>query len=324
MEYPATPCFCLNFTFNPILHNPIGLCENMFENTVVFAGSWMKKYPIRTEEQKQIFEYIYKSGLNLTIIDLNFERKERNYLYPWKYVKDVVASFTYTEIAKIYKMFPFVLNLNSVSKSSTMFANRVYDASACGSLLLSNNSKGMERLFPEVRVVKEQSDIESIKDISEKDMYSKRVKVIRDTYKKNTAYENMSYVLECAGIKVDTIVNPLVGVVISDGYTGEREYQDMFQRQTYQNKVLLSEEEWHNSLIPIDYVSFWSKEMKYEENYVEDIINGFKFTDSDYVARASENQSRHNYVGYVKDKYKTIYKLKNGKDISEQKGYLIH
>lgn len=42
----------------------------------------------------------------------------------------------------------YVININTVKDSRTMFARRVFEAMACGRIVISNESLGMRELFP--------------------------------------------------------------------------------------------------------------------------------------------------------------------------------
>lgn len=332
MKYPNIPCFHLPFAINPLLHNPIGMCNDRIENTVLFAGSWMKKYPIRTLEQSAIFNFIKKAGFDLAIIDRNFKRNNRNYLYPLRYVRNIVDSFTYNEIALIYKMFPFVLNLNSVNESNTMFANRVYDASACGSLLLSNGSKGMERLFPEVNVIHEFSDMEKLRFMSEQELNLKRIRTIRNAYRKNTSYDNMRFIFQKVGIVSKDTLLPSICVVLPKECHSENKYYSYFEEQTYKNKVCIANRNILENMEKYDYITFWSSEQNYDEYYLEDMLNGFKFTNSDFVSKSENGYQMHSYIGQVICKYRTVFKVnrvndkivKNEIEQFKGNGYFIH
>lgn len=331
-KYPNIPCYHLPFAINPMLHNPIGLCNDMINNTILFAGSWMKKYPVRTLEQKKIFSFIERVGFDLAIIDRNFRRNDRNYLYPLKYIRNIVDSFNYNEIALIYKMFPFVLNLNSVNASNTMFANRVYDASACGSLLLSNESKGMKTLFPEVNVIQEFSDMEKLKLMSEQELQLKRIQTIRNAYRKNTSYDNMKFIFQKVGLVWKDTSLPSVCVVLSKECQNENKYYSYFEKQTYENKVCISNKNMLEDIENYDYITFWSSEQYYDEYYLEDMLNGFKFTNSDFISRNENGYPMHSYINQVICKYRTVFKvdrvndkiLKNEIEEWKGNGYSIH
>src|SRR5699024_6336591 len=66
----------LEFGINPLYHNPIGKrLEKTSNKDVIFAGSWMEKYPERNREAATMFDGVIKSKFNLNIIDRNYDRK---------------------------------------------------------------------------------------------------------------------------------------------------------------------------------------------------------------------------------------------------------
>lgn len=113
-----------------------------------FAGSWMKKYPARAAQQRQLFDWVREAGLHLEIADRNYSRYSLLVPLSPRYLSAVMPDFTYKDVSALYKCYDWVLNLNSVGNSEDMFSLRVYDALACGSMVLSNGSVGWSSIFP--------------------------------------------------------------------------------------------------------------------------------------------------------------------------------
>ncbi|MDO5558455.1 MAG: hypothetical protein Q4F95_02535 [Oscillospiraceae bacterium] len=303
-RFPETPCYCLPFAINPVLHNPVGMFRDKYENSVLFAGSWIKKYPRRISDQKNIFRWVRRSGFRLAIIDRNFNICNLRYQYPFKYWKNVISSFSYKEIASVYKMFTYTINLNSVCESDTMFANRVYDASACGCVIISNESTGMKKLFGHVCVVDSYKELKQVLSIKPDELYTKQLSAVRSVYRLNTIYENILSVLNSSSDTYYSFSAPSVCVVLPDNCKNEKTLKKMFDEQTYKNKFLIESGCDPQKLSGYDIVSFWGNDRKYGIYYLEDMINGFKYTDCSYITKG---EAQHEYTEKIGDKYATVF-----------------
>ena len=301
--YPNIPCYYLPFAVNPLLHNPIGMFGHKFSQKALFAGSWMTKYPVRTKEQKNIFDWVLKSNWELTIADRNYSRHNRNYYYPKEYRKNIVPNYSYADVAKLYKMFPLIINVNSVLDSETMFAGRVYDASASGGMIISNNSIGMKRLFPYVSIIDSYEDLERIINLSQCEIDTIRLKAVRETYRLPTVYDVVRTIFEKVQIESVKMV-PRSVVVITNKITDSIIFD--FNNQSYISKQLVCENCDKIDLSDYDMIAFWDSEVKYHSHYLEDMINGFRFTNCDYVTKYEKSKG-HVYTELVEKKSRTIF-----------------
>lgn len=91
----------------------------------------------------------------------------------------------------------------------------------------------------------------------------------------------------------------------------------MFYKQTYKSKKLIEEKDMRNLYGEYEFIAFFNKDYIYEEYYLEDMINGFKYTNSNYITKDSYYEKNeivkgieHNYINIMKDKYKTIFDSK--------------
>ena len=73
----------------------------------------------------------------------------------------------------------------------------------------------------------------------------------------------------------------------------------------------------------IDIIAFWNDDFHYGEHYLEDMINGFKYTSCSYITKNSFyskdsliNGTEHNYVTEYVSKYATVF-WKNDYSIEE-------
>lgn len=143
--------FTLPFAAQPRLHNPAGRQEDMTRE-IAFAGSWFAhKYPARQRSLSQLLDAAIGLDLKLFIFDRCSELKRKaraRHRFPPKYAPYIHPKLPYEVMLSAYRMFPIFLNVNSVTKSPTMFSRRVFELLACGTNVVSSPSQGMEALLP--------------------------------------------------------------------------------------------------------------------------------------------------------------------------------
>ena len=137
----------LPFGFSPRLFYPIE--ERGEENSAVFFGSWYQRFPERCKDTVELFDLVLEQGMKLVIYDRNSGEGDPERKFPEKYQPYIRGAVPYTEIRNELKKYQYVLNLNTETRSSTMFARRVFEIMACGRMIISNDSDGMKRIFPE-------------------------------------------------------------------------------------------------------------------------------------------------------------------------------
>ena len=304
--YPNIPVDIMPFAISPKIHNPIGMSDCFSNNRVFFAGSWMTKYPKRTQSQKDLFDWISELAFDFDIADRNFQRYNIRYQYPFKYLSHVIGDFSYRDIAKLYKLYPWTINLNSITECNTMFARRVYDATVCGTLLLSNESIGMEKLFPEVFVINNFDDLKHAFSISKEEFEIRRLCGIRRTFRLGTVYEKMEIMLNSVGINNTKKNKHKVGVILCSNIENYFDYIKMYNNQTYENKCLIISESQIYMLSDCDIVAFWGCKRIYDKYYLEDMINAFKYTNCDYITK-DKFRKQHTYTDEITDIYATIF-----------------
>ncbi|ADZ09159.1 hypothetical protein Metbo_0910 [Methanobacterium lacus] len=162
----------LMFAAQPRLFNPIE--EEERTDDVIFAGSWYAHFPDRCKEMSTIFNQIIKSGYNLKIYDRAFYNEDPRRKFPEEYRDFLNPPVSHDKMAKIYKESRYAVNINSVTDSNTMFARRAFELILCNTLVLSNHSKGLERLFKDTIVFMDQNKInlEHSKEMRLKNLYN--------------------------------------------------------------------------------------------------------------------------------------------------------
>lgn len=306
--------FVLEFGVNPLFHNPIGFRDTQKFKDVFFAGSWLTKYPDRQIETQHIFDGVLKANRKLRIIDRNYAINHPDYFFPEKYLPYISPAIEHEYLQKVHKLYDWAVNLNSVKYSNTMFANRVYELQAIGNIILSNYSVGVNNLFPNVFIINNDTEVaDIINGFDETDVYKHQVKGIRNVMSNYTTFHRFDSVLNNIGIE-SKIPKHKVLVVVDEI---NESILSQFNRQSYPYKDLIKQSDL-NEEIKKSYkmITFFKDAYSYEEFYLEDLVNAFKYTDSDFVTKSSYFNANekvegieHNYVSEVNDKYKTVFWL---------------
>jgi|FLYL01.1.fsa_nt_gi glycosyltransferase involved in cell wall biosynthesis/spore maturation protein CgeB len=136
--------FLFPFAVQPRLFNPLD--ADCRVDAVCFAGAYYARYAERARD----FDSLVSGILTLkpvVVYDRNHGQKDTRYQFPHKYGPLIVGSLPYDGIHRAYKGFKFGLNLNSVKHSQTMFARRVVELLASGTVVLSNYARSLRVLF---------------------------------------------------------------------------------------------------------------------------------------------------------------------------------
>jgi len=302
----------VTFGVNPQLHNPIGSYNVNKEKTILFAGSWMKKYPTRCKDLSIIFDGIISSSHDLHIIDRNYPTY-KGYEFPDKYFKYTSPAIEHCLLQKVHKLFNWAVNINSVKNSETMFANRTFELLANGVLILSNFSVGIGNILPNIMMIYDSSEVSEIVDnMTYEQIYEKQITGIRSVMTKHTCYDRISELLSFCNIDTKQPARKIV--VIADEITAN--VKRCFENQTYNDKFLISKENFNKEIFDkYDMIAWFDKNAYYGQFYLEDLANGFKYTNCDYITKDAyynsnkilENGIEHNYVDKMKSKYRTLF-----------------
>ena len=281
----------LLFAVNPLVNNPIEANRfKMEQNAVLFAGSWMKKYPQRIREQELLFQWIRKTGVPFHIMDRNSERRDPAYRYPIRWQKYRMPAVPYVSLPGMNKLHDWVLNLNSVTDSLSMFSMRVYDALACGCPVLSNESVGMERRLPEVRVIRSGEELEAVFSMTRKERDALRMAGIRRVMGGNTVFDRGAEFLGTCGVSA-VVIRRKAAVLAMGSEEETADLRSQFQSQTYEDKLFITDAEKLFSLSGISAVALWKGGRKYDPFFLQDCMDAFKYTDCDWVTAYREEAS---------------------------------
>ncbi|GAQ16778.1 glycosyl transferase family 2 [Oceanobacillus picturae] len=302
----------LNFGVNPTYHNPVGIRKFNKRKEVLFSGSWYVKYPHRIEDTQRIFDGVLDNDTDLKIIDRNYQLKLERHFFPEKYLEYISPAVDHHTLQKLHKLFDWAINLNSVKYSNTMFANRIYELQALGNILLSNYSTGVNNKFPNVFLVNNRSEVKAILNgFSDEEKYKHQVFGVRRVMSRETTYIRIQELLEATNTSyVDQ--SRSVGVVVKKN---SKYINEMFERQSYPHKQLILEQDFSETVKEkFDMITFFDVSKEYGEFYLEDMVNGFKYTDSDFITKEAYYDgdnfvkgTEHDYVKVIKDKTRTIF-----------------
>lgn len=304
--------FVLEFGINPIYHNPIGIKNQQKSKDVFFAGSWLTKYPDRQKETIEIFEGVKNANRKLKIIDRNYYLDKLNYFFPQEYLEYVSPAIDHQHLQKIHKLYDWAINLNSVKFSETMFANRIYELQAIGNIIISNYSVGVNDQFPNVFIVNNRHEVKDILNgFTEEEVYQHQVLGIRNVMSSHTTFEKFEDLLEKIEIGKQSLSRKVL--VVADQLT--ENIVKNFNNQSYKEKELICEKDFDKkNKSKYKMIAFFHSTYQYDEYYLEDMINGFKYTDSDYITKNSYYSGNvlvkgieHSYIHEIKDKYKTVF-----------------
>ena len=286
----------LQFGVNPHIHNPVGTRTKYAEkhkDEILFAGSWLSKYPVRMTETSRLFNSIIEEEVPLTIIDRNLELKDPRYQFPEEYIPYITPPVKHEFLMKLHKIFRWSINMNSVKYSDTMFANRVYELQAFGNLLLSNYNTGINNTFPNVRLINAPDDFKVIYKTDEEDLRELQAKGIRSVMKEHTTFHRILKLAKDVGLKAPEIKEDILVVLENESV------KESFDRQIYKScEYIYKSDLTIEKIKSFDFITYFNSDYIYEEYYLEDMISAFKYTDVDFVTKNKEVEA-HNYINNI-------------------------
>lgn len=295
--------YAMRFGINPVEHNPVGRNLGNGLPNVIFSGSWMMKYPERCKDLSMLFDGVVAAGKKLDIVARNYDnRGNPAYHWPDRYLPMISPAVPHDILQKIHRLYDWAININSVQDSRTMFANRVYELQACGNLLLSNYSLGVSETFPGVFIVKTKEDVANALSLSKSEIARRQAAGIRRVMTGETCFDRIAFMLNKVGLPAEVAVRRIL-VVAHD----IKSVQRMFGAQTYPNKILRSIGDVSSEdLAKSDIIAFFDKEEEYDQFYLEDMSNAFKYTNCDYVCKTKVGNGNC-YISRIESKWRTLF-----------------
>ncbi|MFR8038960.1 MAG: methyltransferase domain-containing protein [Anaerovoracaceae bacterium] len=308
--------FYLGYGINPQFHNPIGSFikrrKKDYTHKVFFAGSWNERYPKRCSDISMLFDGVIDSKkYDLIVADRNMNIN--GYAYPEKYVKYLIPPVRHDLLQKVHKLFDYTLNVNTITHSPTMCAMRVYEVQALGNLLISNYSLASSNIFPGIFNIISSDEIDKILNgYKENEIISMELKGIRDVFTNYTVYDRLNFIFEKIGVKHRYTEKAVY--VLYDKLTDN--IRESFDRQLYKKKELYSVEEFLKKDEQEGYFIVFKDDI-YDDNYILDLINATKYTDTEYIIYCNYNDKEISFE-FVDDRNtreETLYDLSKVKPV---------
>ena len=301
---------------NPLLNNPIA-CRRRLRNAAFFAGSWAARYKERCDDMEMVFDSILSSGAQLLIADRNHGSDSREHRYPERY--GTIAPINHELLQSVHKLFRYNLNFNSIKNSPTMCAMRVYELQAMGVGIFSNYARSVFNRFPEIRILPWRADLSgeftSTPGLEE---YRRNMARLREVLNDRTAFDISLRLCGRVGFKLSAS-DPAVAILCREKNAVTNRN---CERQAYQPCVVIDELEidtqvkWDSFVKNrnIAYFTWFNEGDEYEENYLNDLVNAFKYTAAAYVTREAwfhdgvfHDGLQHDYTRRMAGKARTLF-----------------
>lgn len=278
-----------SFGVNPIIHNPVGATRSRKKH-VLFAGSWMAKYPERVKDTEMLFDGVLRSDHTLDIVDRNYQLNLPDYHFPGRYVSRVAPAIPYDALQQVSKCYDWVLNLNSIKYSKTMCARRVYESQALGNLILSNYSIAVNNDFPNVFTIHDHQEAQAILErTTQEEIDRLRAEGIRSVMSSHTVYDRIDQLTRLLQLDMPPVKRTLLVVLRN----ATPELEQLLARQSITADVICHESELTGALYAsADLVTVLDGAESYGEYYLEDLVNGFKYSDVS-ITRKTRTDEAH-------------------------------
>lgn len=221
----------------------------------------------------------------------------------------------------MHKLFRYNLNFNSIKNSPTMCAMRVYEMQAMGVGILSNYARSVFNNFPEIRIVPWRERLEAeFAESTGFEEYRHNMRLVRNVLTDKTAHDIATRLVQYVGLAY-LAPNPPVICVIGDGDDCTT-IQAQVDRQHYKSCIVAksveisSAEKWHAfaQAHNVEYFTWFTDTDEYEENYLDSMLNAFKYTTARYITRLAwfDGETfidgiQHDYTDTVGGRARTLF-----------------
>ncbi len=226
----------LPFAVNPQLHTPLGSRRprpghgedvgrpahpTAPQDLIFFAGSWMgRKYPQRARYARWILDGVLSAGRPFALVDRWWGAKNPvtrlptpNQLVPFEYWPHRTESMGHDELMQLQRITDVAVNFNSVTDSMTMFANRVLELQASGTMVLSTYSRGVETRYPQVHTARSAEDVrQRLEDLDLEELRAVQSTGIREVFLHHHGADLLAGAARRTGVEVSVPTERVIAV----------------------------------------------------------------------------------------------------------------
>ena len=295
---------------NPLMFNPRNII-NAINDNVFYSGIWFSNNLNRCQILNKMFAGVALSNKHLSILNnLQGFSIEKEYQYPSEYNDCLIQKDQYDNNRD---QSSWIINY---SKSTDQYCiEQCVRDLAKGYLIISDYSYNIHETLPYVSIVRDSSDVVRLLcRNSFDDLYERRIFSARFIFRNFNIFDNVNRLLAKVDLSKKAQFKSLSILVI--GKVGNFS-EECFKNQTYANKQFSDESLITEDLIAkYDLVTWFLDDNLYEEFYLEDMVNGFKYSNSDFITKSSSSDTEklgteYCYVDKVTDKYKTLFNVKS-------------
>ncbi|PMD06626.1 glycosyltransferase [Brevibacterium paucivorans] len=282
---PGTPIHVLPFGVSYKHHNPIGSHRHTALETM-FAGSWHRhKYPERRRAGEAILNGAVEAHFPLYIADRNLELDHERYRFPEQFLPFLHGPLAHDTLLLLQRLLPVGINLNSVTASQTMFANRVLELQAMGTLVVSNYNAGVNSQFPHVYMPDSKIDAQCLfSSLTLPQVRQVQREGIRHAFTANTAFDRVRALLIATGL-IDEVEKSSDNAVAIAGLSGTQFKAFAAMQQTKLSLVPATSKAAGTCKVTIDV----QERDAHDPHLVQDAINAFKYSNVDSVVLSSHD-----------------------------------
>lgn len=298
----------LPFATSPYSFNPIEKYERKPKSC--FAGGWYALQPERCVDFEKIFD-LCSEILGIDIYDRNVYPGNPDYTFPDKYKESIVGSLPMNKIDIAYKGYECGITMNTVKRSSTMEARRIYELLACNTISMSNPCSAIKNMFGDLVIVWEDENQfrEELEKIKNTPNYKEKLTLaaLRKVMLQHTYEERLAKICEDAlGWEKEKKAEKIcVFSVVGSAGEVNRVLRN-WKRQKHLSELILILKETEKiseienircidlkeydsivSVIDADWYCYFSTDNYYGENYLTDYIVATKYSSAPIIGKGS-------------------------------------
>lgn len=167
---------------------------------------------------------------------------------------------------------------------------------ARGLLVLTGYDYLVNSILPGVQIVSYPDETPYLlNSCNTEELYHRRIFNIRSVMSEHTSFDAVRYMLKTMNKNVTDYRARVL--VVSQGKPTEN-ITASFNRQSWNDKKLISAKDLNSSILKeYEVISWFSDKYVYEEFYLEDMVNAFKYTDVSFVTRPVPEDLNQKIVG---------------------------